>query len=307
MTLDEIKKGTGLYNKMLKEHFGSLYYKSACDRYKKFKHNMAEKYNITTIKIHNEILSNRNISKETEQRWNKMPPLKDRTGEINIAKNGLEMTIIEYYNSKNITVKFSDGIIVYNKEYNAFKKGTVKHPTKSAHALSKLIKDAKLKQKHYAAKRIGETNTMNCGAVCKIIEYNRTDDITVEFINSHIRKKAGYKEFKKGEIQDPTEPLARFKNRTGEKNVANNGMQMTIIKYHSNRDIDITFKNGMIVRHKTYTAFKKGCIKIPNLINNIKIKEFAYQFKNEWYYICTFPEWIEDKILSVKEMYDYHH
>lgn len=53
---------------MLKEHFGSLYYKSACDRYKKFKHNMAEKYNTATSKIHNEILSNRNISKETEQR-----------------------------------------------------------------------------------------------------------------------------------------------------------------------------------------------------------------------------------------------
>lgn len=236
-----------------------------------------------------------------------MPPFKDRTGETNIAKNGLEMTIIEYHDSQNITVEFSDGTVVYNKLYDSFKKGSIKHPTKSAHISSKLIKDTKLKQKHCASKRIGETNTMNCGAVCKIIEYNRADDITVEFINSHIRKKAGYKEFKKGGIQDPTLPLARFKNRTGEKSVANNGMQMTIITYNGKNDIDILFENGVIVYHKNYNAFKNGLIGMPKDINNIKLKEFAYKFKNEWYYICTFPEWIEDKILSVKEMYNYHH
>ena len=68
MTSDEIKKGIDLYNKMLKEHFGSLYYKSACDRYRKFKHDMAEKYDVATIKIHNEILSNRSISREGDER-----------------------------------------------------------------------------------------------------------------------------------------------------------------------------------------------------------------------------------------------
>lgn len=234
-----------------------------------------------------------------------MAAIKDRTGETNIAKNGLKMTIIEYHNSQNITIKFSDGVIVYNKEYRAFKNGTVKHPTKSAHIFSELIKNSKIRYKKYVENRTGETKKMNCGEICKIIKYNNVDDITVEFINSHIKKRARYKEFKNGEIQDPTVPLARFKNRTGEKNVATNGMQMTITAYYGNRDIDITFENGIIAHHKTYTAFKDGCIKIPNLINHIKIKEFAYKFKNEWHYICSHPDWIENKILSVNEIYNY--
>lgn len=235
-----------------------------------------------------------------------MSAIKDRTGETNIAKNGLKMTIIEYYNSQNITIKFSDGVIVYNKEYRAFKNGTVKHPTKSAHIFSELIKNSKIRHKKYVENRTGEMRRMNCGSVCKIIEYNNADDITVEFINSHIRKKAIYKQFKQGEIQDPTKPLTRFKkNRTGEKSVANNGIQMTITAYYSNRNIDITFENGIITHHKTYKAFKDGCIKIPKIINNIVLKEFAYKFKNEWHYICSHPDWVENKILSIKEIYDY--
>lgn len=231
-----------------------------------------------------------------------MPPFKDRTGETNTAKNGMSMKIIKYYNFNNITVEFSDDTVVYNKLYDSFKKGAIKHPTKSAHMSSKLIKDAKLKQKHCASKRIGEINTMNCGSACKIIEYNKADDITVEFIESHIRKKARYKEFKNGGIQDPTKPLARFKNRTGEKSVANNGMSMTIINYNGKSDIDILFENGIIAYHKNYNAFKNGLIGMPKIINDITLKEFAYKFNNEWYYICSHPDWIEDKILSTNEI-----
>lgn len=231
-----------------------------------------------------------------------MPPFKDRTGETNTAKNGMSMKIIKYYNFNNITVEFSDGTIVYNKSYNDFQRGTIKHPTKSAHTSSKLIKDTKLKQKRYASERIGEINTMNCGSVCKIIEYNKASDITVEFIESHIRKKAAYKEFKNGGIQDPTKPLARFKNRIGEKSVANNGMLMTIINYNGKSDIDILFENGIISRHKNYNAFKRGLIGMPKAINNIALKEFVYKFNSEWYYICSHPDWIEDKILSTNEI-----
>lgn len=236
-----------------------------------------------------------------------MPPFKDRTGETNIAKNGLKMTIIKYHNFRNITIEFSDGIIVYNNTYDRFKKGCIKHPTKSAHLSDELIKKTKLKQKQYASQRIGKTNTMNCGSVCKIVEYNRADDIIVEFIDSHIRKKAGYKEFKNGGIQDPTKPLTRFKNRTDEKSTAKNGMSMTIIAYHGKDNIDIMFENGMIAYHKNYNAFKRGFIKTPKIINDIRFKEFAYKLNDEWYYICSHQDWKEDKILSVKEIYDYNH
>ena len=51
----------------------------------------------------------------------------DRTGEVNIAKNGLKMTIIDYRFSKDIDIQFEDGTIVKNKTYQSFKKGTIKN------------------------------------------------------------------------------------------------------------------------------------------------------------------------------------
>lgn len=68
MTQEEIKRGIDLYNKMTIEHYGSLHYKSARDRYRKFKSEMAEKYNVESIRIHNDILSNRQIDKGGEER-----------------------------------------------------------------------------------------------------------------------------------------------------------------------------------------------------------------------------------------------
>lgn len=51
----------------------------------------------------------------------------DRTGEKNISNQGYEMTIIEYKNNKNITVKFEDSYIK-NTNYGSFKIGQVKNP-----------------------------------------------------------------------------------------------------------------------------------------------------------------------------------
>jgi len=53
---------------------------------------------------------------------------KKRVGEKNKAINGQTMEIINYYGANNITIKFDDGTIVYNKTYGAFKKGEIKNP-----------------------------------------------------------------------------------------------------------------------------------------------------------------------------------
>ena len=54
-------------------------------------------------------------------------------------------------------------------------------------------------------------------------------------------------------------------NRIGETNVANCGMEMTIVAYRNWHDIDIKFKDGTLVEHKTMDNFKKGEISHPNL------------------------------------------
>ena len=53
--------------------------------------------------------------------------------------------------------------------------------------------------------------------------------------------------------------------RIGETNIANNGMQMTIIEYRGSNDIDIMFEDGMIIRHKQYSSFKRGEIGHPTI------------------------------------------
>ena len=50
----------------------------------------------------------------------------DKTGETNVNNQGLKMTIIKYYNSGNITIKFEDGSIRNNIQYSHFKNGQVK-------------------------------------------------------------------------------------------------------------------------------------------------------------------------------------
>jgi hypothetical protein len=58
--------------------------------------------------------------------------------------------------------------------------------------------------------------------------------------------------------------------RKGETVINNQGMEMTIINYINNSDIDIQFSDGTIVRHVQYYAFTKGGIRnhnIPSYLN----------------------------------------
>lgn len=54
--------------------------------------------------------------------------MKNRTGEVSINSKGEKMTIVDYIDSNNITIKFDDGTIVKNKKYSAFKQGIIKNP-----------------------------------------------------------------------------------------------------------------------------------------------------------------------------------
>lgn len=58
--------------------------------------------------------------------------------------------------------------------------------------------------------------------------------------------------------------MAEKKDRTNETRVNNNGEEMRIIRYGNAHDIDVQFiKDGTIVEHRHYCAFKKGNIKNP--------------------------------------------
>ena len=178
---------------------------------------------------------------------------KDRINEINIAKNGEKMTIIEYRNANDIDVMFEDGTIITHRQYTSFKKGNIEKNKKN---------------------RKGEVNIAKNGQRMTIIEYRNANDIDIQFEDGTIVKHRQYTSFKKGTIQNPNfNKILKLKNnRKGETNTANNGQVMTIVEYRNVYDIDVMFEDNIIVKHKTYRNFKIGEIKNPNLPNTQIIK-----------------------------------
>lgn len=73
----------------------------------------------------------------------KMPLIKKgnnskiRMGETKKANNGMSMTIIAYRKSNDIDVKFEDGTVVTNRNYQDFKSGEIRNPNVSLSSYSK--------------------------------------------------------------------------------------------------------------------------------------------------------------------------
>ena len=57
-----------------------------------------------------------------------MPAFKDRTGEVLKMNNDLMATIISYRGSMDIDIEFENGVIVRNRTYGSFLRGSIKCP-----------------------------------------------------------------------------------------------------------------------------------------------------------------------------------
>jgi hypothetical protein len=183
-------------------------------------------------------------------------PVEKRVGESYVDKNGQTVTITAYRNVKDIDVEFSDGTIVSHIYYNLFKTKRVHNP--NIHSVIE----------RYKSNRLRETGKNAQGLAMKIIEYNSSDNIAVEFEDGTIVKNKNYSDFLNGKIGYPN---YYSKNRTGESIIAKNGQKMTIVEYRNARDLDVQFEDGTIVQHKAYSNFKKGGI-------------------SKHYATCSFPE-----------------
>ena len=117
--------------------------------------------------------------------------------------------------------------------------------------------------------RLGETRMMNCGMEATIIQYKNAMDIDVRFEDGSVVEHKAYGNFKRGGIVNPN-IRAFVKNRLGETRMMNCGMEATIIRYESAKDMDVCFKDGAIVEHRKYDSFKRGVIGNPNIIVSAK-------------------------------------
>ena len=106
----------------------------------------------------------------------------DRTGEERVNNDGILMKIINYNKYNDIDVLFLEsGYIAKHKSYGKFKIGSIK-------------------DKSEYDKRLGEMNTNKQGYNMKIIEYNSSINITIQFEDGTIVKNKTYNNFLNGDI-----------------------------------------------------------------------------------------------------------
>lgn len=171
----------------------------------------------------------------------------DRLGEEKMNNQGLHMCIIKYNSARDIDVIFDDGLITYDKSYSSFKRGLINNPNyKAPHFID----------------RLGDKNINNQGLEMKIIKYNGSMDIDVEFEDGYICYNSQYSSFKNKNIKNPNFRSPLLKDKTGEINTNYQELKMKIIKYINYGNIDIAFLNdNYIVKNTTYHCFKEGKIK----------------------------------------------
>lgn len=102
---------------------------------------------------------------------------------------------------------------------------------------------------------VGEKRRMNCGLMAVITRFNTVVDIDIRFEDGSERKGISYSNFLLGTVI----PERYYQDsHLGEKKVMNCGMEGTITRYASKKDIDVCFADGSMASGVTYEAFKQG-------------------------------------------------
>lgn len=134
---------------------------------------------------------------------------KNRLGEKRLMHCGVEAEIIEYKNSLNVTIRFTDGSIKKCR-YKEFVAGEVQCPS-----VNKKHRASALRSKRLKDKRLHLRAMMNCGMECEIIEYHGTKgkNIVVQFDDGIILK-ARWRNFANCSIHNPNLPLCLCNNNS---------------------------------------------------------------------------------------------
>ena len=128
--------------------------------------------------------------------------------------------------------------------------------------------------------RVGEEKLNTHGDKMKIIKYNGTYDIDIEFENGFIRRCVTYTDFKRGALIN-----VDYSKRIGEVRYNSYRSKITVMDYKDSNNVHIQFDNGYkdVV---TWSSFNKGSIKSPyckSLIGVGYVGEGEYTYDDQWY------------------------
>lgn len=121
--------------------------------------------------------------------------------------------------------------------------------------------------------RLGEEKINSYGLKMKIVEYNDSANIIVEFEDGR-RKRTRYSDFKKGCVGYDyyVKPSEKAANRIGEVKENKYGEIIKIIEYNNSHDILVKFQDETLIR-STYEKFKNGTITTRKRVSKEKEKE----------------------------------
>lgn len=177
---------------------------------------------------------------------------KERLGMEKYNNAGEKMKVIEYKNADHIKVEFTDGSIV-STTWNAFKNGIILNP-------------------NYYNDRLGYENYNSQGCLMKVVEYNGTRNVIVEFQDKYkYRRKTQWTDVLRGDIKNLYYPFVY-------------GVGMIGAKYPSRVNGNIT------------TEYKMWHSMLARAYND-KIKERQPAYKDvicceEWLLFDNFYEWL---------------
>ena len=118
-------------------------------------------------------------------------------GESRLNIQGLRMTITEWVNDKDITVRFDDGTELQHKRYSKFGSGGIQNPN------ARIITGANIEDVRGANSRLGKSRFNTQGLRMTIIKYRSSRDIDVQFEDGTIVEHKRYSLFEKGYIENP--------------------------------------------------------------------------------------------------------
>lgn len=144
------------------------------------------------------------------------------------------MKVVDYNNVNDVIIEFDNKTKVKCK-WRQFEKGTLTNPS-------------------VFRNRLGEEKYNNKNCLMKIIEYNNTSDIVVEFQDEHKAKvHAAYREFSDGSIKNPYYPSVFGVGITGNKYKTRNTDGVQIKEYNSWKTMLVRcFDEEYKTKHPTY-------------------------------------------------------
>lgn len=168
-----------------------------------------------------------------------------RIGETRKMNCGLNATIIKYNGTKNIEIKFENGIIK-RTNYDKFCAGT---PTP-------------LLMKNFIPtnQRIGMTVTQNCGEPATLIKYEGTNKVVVKF-NDGTLINTTWNNFYKAKCVDKNQTISKAKELNqqliGKKYTNGAGLVYTIVEIKTIRNVIVRFDLDGLEKRTTLNQIRK--------------------------------------------------